>query len=242
MSSRSAVGSGENSNPSAGRERPHRRAATRPRPRVLGGRPPHVAAGPAITADQFEIPTQLCGNDIRPDPWIVGGQAAPVRSTTTSRRRPAESPSGVFRDIVGDLRGGIPTSESPADVVGTHQPDVPRQLRPAGVAHAAEHRPGQPEAAATRRSTRRSARRVPPAPPGDRVLVATPIGSPANSSATSGGLRSATSMRLSPPCGAMSRRRARPAGRPGPRRPPADGSAPANRPDGSPQPGVDLHP
>ena len=61
----------------AGRE-DHRAGARqrRPRTRILGGRPPHVAAGPADPADQLDIPTELGGNDVGPDPRIVGGQSA----------------------------------------------------------------------------------------------------------------------------------------------------------------------
>ena len=48
----------------------------RPGARILRRGPPHVAAGPADPADQLDIPTEMRGNDIGPDPRVVGRQPA----------------------------------------------------------------------------------------------------------------------------------------------------------------------
>src|ERR1700681_1116365 len=63
----------------------------RPRPRVLGGGPPDVPAGPADPPDHLDVPTQVSSNDIRPYPRIVGGQPA---AGPVIRQRVAEDEKG----------------------------------------------------------------------------------------------------------------------------------------------------
>ena len=180
----------------------------RPGPRVLGCRPPDVAAGPADPADQLDVPTQLCGNDIRPDPRIVGGQPAGrpvvgqrVAEDQQCRPRPPDS-----EDIVGDLCRGVPHVEPPPDaveVVGAgvvvECPDSCTQLALPMPPSTGQLSTGS---SAAPRSARRSARRAPPAPPAARARRRPIRSAPATSSATNGRLRAATSTRLSPPCGA----------------------------------------
>ncbi len=70
---------------------------------ILDGRPPHVAAGPADPADQFDVPTQLGGNDVGPDPRIVGGQSA-GRSVVGQRVAEDEKGAGAERSDSGIRR------------------------------------------------------------------------------------------------------------------------------------------
>ncbi len=99
------------------RRSPHRRAASAARePRILRGGPPHVAAGPADTADQLDIPTELLGNDVGPDPRIVGGKStgrAVVGQRVAEDQQAALRQASDSEDIVGHRRRGVPHVQAP---------------------------------------------------------------------------------------------------------------------------------
>ncbi len=143
----------------------------RPRAGILGGRPPHVAAGPTDAADQLAAPNRVR----RQRYWArsAGRQRAArpaVRSRTASRRRPAGFSPACSEDIVGDLSRSVPHVQAPAQLA-----PVPHRRGRARTAAPNWHCPYRPAPAscppagrAGRRSARRSVRRGPPAPPAGR--------------------------------------------------------------------------
>ena len=90
----------------------------RPHPRVLDQCPPRVAAGPADPRRPARRPNRVRGHDVRPDPRVVGRQAAlgpvigqRVRQHEQDGARPG--PVTARRGRPGHLGGGVPHVEAP---------------------------------------------------------------------------------------------------------------------------------
>ena len=72
----------------------------RPHTRILSQCPPRVAARPADTGDQLDVPAEFVGHDVGPDPWVVCREAAfgaEIRQRIREYEEDGALPVGTFR-------------------------------------------------------------------------------------------------------------------------------------------------